>query len=453
MRPSLRNHLVIALGLLTAIGAVAQGVSSYQLCRAGMSALLDLRLEQVAARMRNGYADSIPTTPSRNSQPVADIVISVRKPNSAVPFRSTEPSLRLPEDAPEGFVSQQVNGDRWRIYTLREGSTLIQVAQRSSVRGQLVRNAAVTTLWPTLGLLPLVLAAVWLIVWMSLRKLNQLGREVQAIDATHLVSLPTDGVPVELLPFVSSINRMIERLAQSIESERKFIANAAHELRTPLTALQLQADNLQPVIVESNQERFGELRAGISRAGAMISQLLRLARADAPVTSAAFEPIDMSRVVIDAVSEVLPIAMARGIDIGAEEIVSDTVAALHDDAAVAVRNLVGNAVRYSHDGGRIDLHMRNDGANVVVDVVDTGPGIAQEDLPRVFDRFFRANPNVEGTGLGLSIVKAIAQKYGGSATLRNRDDGQSGVVASIAFPLAGKEEPDLAAKQQEGRQA
>ena len=453
MRPSLRNHLVIALGLLTAIGAVAQGVSSYQLCCAGMSALLDLRLEQVAARMRAGYADSIPATPSRNSQPAADIVISVRKPNSAVPFRSTEPSLRLPEDAPEGFVSQQVNGDRWRIYTLREGSTLIQVAQRSSVRGQLERNAAVTTLWPTLVLLPLVLAAVWLIVRMSLSKLNQLGREVQTIDATHLVSLATEGVPVEILPFVSSINRMIERLAQSIESERKFIANAAHELRTPLTALQLQADNLQPVIVESNQERFGELRAGISRAGAMISQLLRLARADAPVTSAAFEPIDMSRVVVDAVSEVLPIAMARGIDIGAEEIVSDRVAALHDDVAVAVRNLVGNAVRYSPDGGRIDLHMRNDGANVVVDVVDTGPGIAEEDLPRVFDRFFRANPDVEGTGLGLSIVKAIAQKYGGAATIRNRDDGQSGVVASIAFPLAGKEEPHLAAKQREGRAA
>jgi two-component system, OmpR family, sensor kinase len=438
MRPSLRNHLVIALGLLTAIVAVAQGVSSYQLCRAGMSALLDLRLEQVAARMRDGYADSIPATPSRGSQPSADIVISIRKPNSDVPLRSTDPSLRLPEDAPAGFVSEQVNGDRWRIYTLREGATLIQVAQRSSVRGELERKAAITTLWPTLVLLPLVLAAVWLIVRMSLRKLNRLGQQVQSIDASHLVALPMDGVPVELLPFIRSINRMIDRLAQSIESERKFIANAAHELRTPLTALQLQADNLQPAIVAANQERFGELRAGIARAGALISQLLRLARADAPVTSTAIEPTDMSTVVIDAVSEVLPIAMARGIDIGAEELVTDKVAALRDDIAVAVRNLVGNAVRYTADGGRIDLHMRNDGASVSVDVIDTGPGIAEDHLPRVFDRFFRANPDVEGTGLGLSIVKAIAAKYGGRATIRNRDDGQSGVVATIAFPLAAR---------------
>jgi two-component system, OmpR family, sensor kinase len=353
-----------------------------------------------------------------------------------VPLRSTDPSLRLPEDAPDGFVSEQVNGDRWRIYTLREGTTLIQVAQRSSVRGELVRKAAVTTLWPTLVLLPLVLIAVWLIVRMSLRRLNRLGREVQAIDATHLTALPTDGVPVELLPFIRSINRMIERLAQSIDSERKFIANAAHELRTPLTALQLQADNLQPVIVASNQERFGELRVGISRAGAMIAQLLRLARADAPNTNATIEPTDVSQVVMDAVAEVLPVAMARGIDIGAEEIVTDRVGAPRDDVAIAVRNLVGNAVRYSRDGGRIDLHMRKDDARLLVEVVDTGPGIAEEHLPLVFDRFFRANPDVEGTGLGLAIVKAIAEKYGGAATIRNRDDGQSGVVATIAFPLA-----------------
>jgi two-component system, OmpR family, sensor kinase len=437
MRPSLRNHLVIALGLLTAIVAVAQGVSSYQLCRAGMGALLDLRLEQVAQRMRNGYADSIPVQPTRNSQPIADIVITIRKPDSDVPLRSTDPSLRLPEDAPEGFTSAPVNGESWRIYTLREPRTLIQVAQRSSVRGALERKTAVTTLWPTIVLVPLVLAAVWLIVRLSLRKLNQLGQEVQSIDASHLVTLPPDGVPVELLPFIESINRMIDRLAKSIESERKFIANAAHELRTPLTALQLQADNLRPLIVATNQERFGELRAGIARAGAMITQLLRLARADAPVAAGAIEPTDVSTVLFAAVAEVLPIATARGIDIGAEEIVTDKVAAPREDIAVAVRNLVGNAVRYSADGGRIDLHMRADGAAVSVEVIDTGPGIAEEHLSRVFDRFFRANPQVEGTGLGLSIVKAIAEKYGGIATIRNRNDGQSGIVATIAFPLAG----------------
>ena len=158
MRPSLRNNLVIALGALASAVAIAQGISSYQLCSSGMSALLDLRLEQVATRMRNGYADSIPVRPERGSQPSRDIVITIRKPDAEVPFRSTEPSLPLPPDAAAGFTSHEVNGERWRIFTLREPETLIQVAQRSSVRDQLERETAVKTLWPTLALLPLVLA-------------------------------------------------------------------------------------------------------------------------------------------------------------------------------------------------------------------------------------------------------------------------------------------------------
>lgn len=436
MKPSLRNYLVVALGILVSVAAIAQGISSYQLSRAGMSALLDLRLEQVAVRMSNGFADTIPATPMRGSQPARDIVITIHRPWSSVPLRSTDPSLRLPEDADAGLSSRDVDGVRYRIYTLRDPGTLIQVAQRSSVRDDLERNTALTTVWPMFVLLPLVLLSVLLIVHMSLRKMNQLGNEVQGIDATHLKPLPVAGVPTELLPFVGSINRMIERLAQSIDVERKFIADAAHELRTPLTALQLQADNLQPHIVQGNQERFQELRSGITRSGALISQLLRLARADAPASASTMGPTDVSAIVVDAVSGVLPLAAARGIDIGADEMSSDKVAAPAADVAVAVKNLVSNAVRYTPDGGTVDLSMRTQDNMLWVEVTDTGPGIPPDLLPRVFDRFFRANLDVEGTGLGLSIVKAITRKYGGDAELRNRSDGHSGIVASVWFPLA-----------------
>jgi two-component system OmpR family sensor kinase len=436
MKPSLRKNLAIALGVLVSAVAIAQGISSYQLCRAGMSALLDLRLEQVAVRMRNGLAETIPATPSRGSQPSRDIVITIRRPDSDVPLRSTDPSLALPEDAAAGFSSEMVAGERWRIYSLRDAGRLIQIAQRSTVRDELERETALSTLWPTLVMLPLVLGAVLLIVGISFRKIKQLGDEVQAIDASHLKPLPSAGVPTELLPFVDSINRMIERLAQSIEAERKFIADAAHELRTPLTALQLQADNLQPHIYPGNQERFNELRSGIGRSSALITQLLRLARADAPLSGGEIEPVDVSRIVVEAVSDVLPIAAARGIDIGADKILTDKVAASGADVTIAVKNLVSNAVRYSPDDGTIDLHMRTQGNLMWVEVTDTGPGIAEELLPRVFDRFFRANLDVEGTGLGLSIVKSITQKYGGDAVLRNRNDGRSGVVAAVGFPLA-----------------
>ena len=198
----------------------------------------------------------------------------------------------------------------------------------------------------------------------------------------------------------------------------------------------MQADNLQPHIAPRNQERFRELRSGITRSGGLIAQLLRLARADAALQADMVTRVEVGAVVVAAVAEVLPIAMKRGIDIGADEMASAFVQAVEADVGIAVRNLVSNAIRYTPDGGQVDLSVQVRDDMVWIDVTDNGPGMAEELLSRAFDRFFRANTQIEGSGLGLSIVKAIATKYGGSASLRNRHDGQSGIVASIGFPSA-----------------
>jgi two-component system, OmpR family, sensor kinase len=445
MIKSLRNQLVVALGLLVSVIGVVQGISSYQLSKAGMNALLDLRLEQVATRMRDGYAEVIPRTPARGSQDDRDVVFVVWKPDADAPFRTSDPSLHFPRDSQAGFTTITVNDERWRIFTRRDETMTIQVAQRSSVRRELTQENAAKTLWPIFVLLPLVWIAVVLVVQRSLRRLKRLGADVQAIDAGHLQPLPTAGVPEEISPFIHSINTMIERLSHSIEKERKFIADAAHELRTPLTALQLQADNLAPQIVQSNQERFQELRRGISRSSKLITQLLRLARADAPVGGSPLARVDLTEVVTGAVADVLPIALNRNLDIGAQEMVDAHVRAMETDIGMAVKNLVSNAVRYTPDGGTIDLRMRRDGAFAWIDVIDTGPGIAEDLLPRVFDRFFRANPDIEGSGLGLSIVRAIALRYGGDVTLANRADGRTGIVASIGFPVEDAQETEAIA--------
>jgi two-component system, OmpR family, sensor kinase len=168
----------------------------------------------------------------------------------------------------------------------------------------------------------------------------------------------------------------------------------------------------------------------------LITQLLRLARADAAVQTETLTRVDVPAVVVGAVAEVLPIAMKRGIDIGADEMASAFVRAVEADGGIAVRDLVGNAIRYTPEGGKVDLSVRVRDDMVWIEVTDTGSGIAKELLPRVFDRFFRASTQIEGSGLGLSIVKAIASKYGGAASLRNRQDGPSGIVASIGFPSA-----------------
>ncbi|MDR7006223.1 sensor histidine kinase [Paraburkholderia strydomiana] len=434
---SLGNQLVFALCVLASVVGVVQGFSSYQLSKAGMSALLDMRLEQVATRFyRAGLADALPAIPARGSQPERDIVLTVWRDDIDSPYRSTEPALALPRDAEPGFLTTDVGGESWRIFTLREPGTVIQVAQRSSVRQELAQERSLNTLWPMIVLVPLVWIAVALVVRRALRRLTRLGAQVQAIDITHLDKLSTSGVATEIRPFIVSINTMIERVAQSIEGERKFISDAAHELRTPLTALQLQADNLQPHIAPSNQERFKELQSGIRRSGRLIAQLLRLARAEAAMRPDMLARVDVSKIVVDAVAEVLPMSMQRGIDIGAEEMTSAYVRANDADIGIALRNLVSNAIRYSPDGGKVDLSVHTRDNMVWIEVADTGPGIDEALLRRVFDRFFRLNLQIEGSGLGLSIVQAIVNRYSGTVTLRNRNDGQTGVVASLGFPAA-----------------
>ncbi|HEF5875080.1 TPA: HAMP domain-containing histidine kinase [Burkholderia cenocepacia] len=434
MNHSLRGRLASALCMLVAVFAIVQGLSSYQLSKAGMSALLDLRLEQVANRMHGDLADLLPASATRASQPERDVVVTIWKDRQSTPYRSTEPTLRLPRDAADEFASVTIDRERWRVYTLHDRDRVIQVAQRSAVRAELAEQNAVKTLWPMFVLIPLVCVLVLIVINWSLGPLDGLGEEVQRIDVSRLQTLSVAHVPVEIRPFIDSINRMIERLAKSIDAERKFISDAAHELRTPLTALQIQATNLARDIVPDNQQRFRELQSGIARGACVVEQLLGLARAETAVCAAAVTRVDVTSVVVNAIADVLPIATSRNIDIGADDLLSVHVNAVASDVSIAVRNLVCNAIRYTPDGGKVDLCVRRAGDVAWIDVIDTGPGIPEHLLSRVFDRFFRANTEIEGTGLGLSIVQAVAARYGGVAILRNRDDGPSGLVASISFP-------------------
>ncbi len=431
---SLGTQLIVTLGILLSIFGIAQGVSSYHLARVGVDALLDDRLSNVAVRVRDVYEAAIPreSTGSGNAE---DVVVVVWTSEHAKPEHTTDSTVVFNRDVPSGFSNQTVNNEQWRVYTFIAYDEVIQVGQRVSVRERMAEESAVRALLPIFVLIP----AVWLVVYFCVQRafgvLNRLGHRVQAIDSAHLVPLPANGLPVELQPFVSSINRMIERLDESMQLERDFISDAAHELRTPLTALKLQADNLHGDIVPGNQERFQALRRGIDRTTALVAQLLQLARADAQIAPVAASEVDVTELVSSVVSELLPIATAKRIDIGADELMPARVHATESDVRAVVKNLVSNALRYTPEDGAVDLRVHTGDGVVRVEVRDTGPGIPEEMLPRVFDRFFRVSQSIEGSGLGLAIVKAIINRYGGTVELRNRDDGRSGLIAEVALPL------------------
>jgi two-component system OmpR family sensor kinase len=251
-----------------------------------------------------------------------------------------------------------------------------------------------------------------------------------------MTPLQLSGTPSELHPFIESINGLLERMKLMMDQQRRFVADAAHELRTPITALSLQAENLDPVdLPEQARERLAALKQGMRRTKHLLEQLLALARHEAgPSYEATVVPLD--RTAKDLVSDLLPDAARKGIDLGFQLI--EPIATKGEPMMVAtmIRNLLDNAVRFTPQSGRVDIGVYRDGSEAVVQIEDTGPGIPPGDIDRIFEPFFRGSrPSEDGTGLGLSIVKRVVDRLGGTVVLENISDRPpKGLRATVRLP-------------------
>jgi two-component system OmpR family sensor kinase len=286
-----------------------------------------------------------------------------------------------------------------------------------------------------------VIPLSWLVVGWAMnrmiRRLDVLAREIADRSALAREPIPLEGVPSEVAPLVASMNGLIERLRAAVETQKRFLADAAHELRTPLAAMQIQVDNLA-VGSDCPDERMASLAAGVKRAGALVNQLLRLARLDAPGPTGGGQT-DIGALLLDCVADIAPVANRKEIDLGAHIRAPVICEAAEADVRTLVSVLIDNAVRYTPPGGSVDVTLFSLGDRPIVEIVDAGPGLPRGQEGRIFDRFFRGSPHdAEGTGLGLAIARRIAERHAIGLTVENRDDGNTGVCARIALGTAPK---------------
>ncbi len=444
---SLHRRLSIALGVLALIVGLCGALGTFLVVRS-LATDFSMTLRDAASHVHvsAGAPVTAAGVPGASGAPQAahaaapharDLVVQIwRDGDGAAPHRTSNPEIALPRAAP-GFSSIDYDGETWDLFALPAGDEYFQIGEARSSRNDHALRVAFWSLLPMLALLPLLVLTIALTVRVSLRPLERIGRRAARVDLHNLQPLELDKAPEELRPFLASINRMIERLSTLVDAERKFIADAAHELRSPISAMQLQIDNLRDAPADQYPERLDELRRGIGRTTSLVSQLLGLARAEIGSAQRASADVPIAQVVSDVVADLLPLALARGIDLGVVQLDECVVHAVEGDLRVVVRNLVDNAIRYGEEGTQVDVAVHAVAQRVTIDVIDNGPGIAEDDLARVFDRFFRAAANdAEGSGLGLAIAQTLAQSYAGSVTLANRTDGQSGIVARIDLPAA-----------------
>ena len=308
-----------------------------------------------------------------------------------------------------------------------------------SMAQQRAAERAGAALAPVMILLPLAILILWGVSGAMSRAVQDIGRQVAQQDVDSITELPLDRVPQELKPMVASFNSLLARLRDSSAMKRQFVQDAAHELRTPLTAVLLQLENLRRDLPDGAcTQSFGQLESGVKRAQHLLDQLLKLAHQQAPATEAT-GTVDVHAQLHESIGGLIALADQRNIDLGLVGQPNGALSTLRcasSDFRSLIDSLIENALRYTPEGGVVDVRLLNNAGKPAIEVVDTGPGIPEELLPRVFDRFFRVTgSNVRGSGLGLAIAQAAAQRCGLRISLRNRED-RSGLIARIEFVQA-----------------
>ncbi len=351
-----------------------------------------------------------------------------------------EPELAVARGLATSSVrTAAVGGDPYRVVAVSAGpgEALVMGQRLDPTQQALTRLTVALPVVGGLGVLAAGLAGLT-VARTALRPVERLTRATERVAATgELRPIPVDGSD-ELARLTISFNDMLGTLAASQEQQRRLVADAGHELRTPLTSmrtnLELLAAASRPgarTLPDSDRaEILVDVQAQVEELSTLVGDLVELARDDTPLR--VHEPVEL----VDVVSRALERVRRRAGDVVfTAELVPWTL--LGDGTALerAVLNLLDNAAKWSPAGGTVTVRMRRlDEWSVGLEVTDEGPGIAEQDLPRVFDRFYRADQarTMPGSGLGLSIVRQVALRHGGAVWAGRAETG--GALLAVRLP-------------------
>lgn len=453
---SLRGQLLAWLAPWVVVGAVVAGWAFYASYGLVLHTFMQTQMEVLARyHVPGGRGDGPPPLPVLSDESVfqwgAFVVQVWSADGQLLATSSASPRAAVPLQAAPGhrLVQQGAGWEQgWRVYTAppaAPGQQRVQVLQSEQFLREEVWGRTLYVLLPLALLVPALLFTLWWVVGRASRSLRVVAQEVARRDDRSLGAIPlgpAGRVPEEIVPLVASFNALLARLGEAFAAQRRFVQDAAHELRTPMAAMALQMENLRPWVPPGEaQQQFAQLDAGMRRAQHLVGQLLRLSRQEAPASAQPPASVDITAVLRDSVGQWMPLADQRRIEVGFDGTEQVVLQASAVDLRSVFDNLLDNALRYTPEGGSVEvrLHRLDAGhagspgeGSVVVDVVDTGPGIPPDLLERVFDRFFRVpGTSADGSGLGLAITRAAALRQGLRVELLARSDGVSGLVARV----------------------
>ena len=432
---SLRARLSVFLLAAALLAAGITGLLAYRNTLRENEQLFDYQLRQTALSLRDqGVAPNLAPTGADEDAPA--VVVQIWTMNGAALYLS-HPGAALPDRAVLGFSDVDAGNRRWRVYSMAARNRIIQVAQPLELRRDLAAAAALRSLRPLLIFAPLMALLIWFLVDRALRPVQRLAQEVKLRDVGSLAPLAEQSLPSEVEPVAHAINSLLARLKLAFDSQRAFVADAAHELRSPLTALKLQLQLMARAPDEAGRRAAAaQLEQGVERATRLIEQLLTAARTAPGETGPAMHTLDLTELARQAVAEAWPLAEARRIELALDAPDSAIVTADADALRILMRNLLDNAIRYTPQGGKVNIRIAQQPDALLLVVDDSGPGIPAEERERAFQRFYRGRREAGdgvGSGLGLAIVANIAARHGAGVALL--DSALGGLRVELRFPV------------------
>lgn len=360
--------------------------------------------------------------------------------NNQLIYRSQDAPLQpMVKTAGVGYALAGSGNEALRTFVAwnAERQLQIQVGEPLSHRHEIMQR----TLWrlALIGAvcLPLTVFFIWWIISRSFAPIQWTSEAVAIRTGQQLDDVDMGNVPREIAPLIRAINRLLGRIRETLQHERRFTADAAHELRTPLAAIRAHAQVLQGArTAEEASEAAQDIITGVDRSRRLVDQLLALARLESVrAVSSTPTTMDLVDVVRQQVTDHQPFAESQGISLSVDA--QPAVMQGHPDhLQVLLRNLIDNALRYTPEGGEVQVSCGTDSGDVYLAVRDSGIGIPETERQRIFERFYRINRlgdrNTYGSGLGLSIVQRLVEQHGAQIRIEEGLHGK-GVSFVVRF--------------------
>lgn len=425
---SLRRRFLVLLVTATGIVWLCAVVWIYFGSRSELEHVLDTRLQEAARMVHslvasgNIAAAATAATTLRNDDVSYDRQLScqVWSLDGRLLARSSGAPPEILAENNEGFANREVNGEPWRVYTIIDVAKGVRVAvgDRIGLRDRLVRDLVVGLIAPAVLVIPLLGLLIWLSLRAGLKPLDAVAGEIAGRDGDDMRPVASQAAPVEVQPLIAALNSLLDKVEVARRHERDITAFAAHELRTPLAGLKTQAQIALATTDDSVRNgALLQILVSVDRTSRLIRQLLALAKLEARQKSATIETVNLGSALRDVVSVVqTPDGVIVDVDPDLDRL---SLAGDADTLQLILRNLHENAVEHMPGPGHITWRILPGGNGICVE--DDGPGIPDDELSLVTQRFYRGRTrSPSGTGLGLTIAQMGTERLDIRLKIANR---------------------------------